>query len=179
MPTTDIDTICAIATSPGKSGVGIVRISGPLSNAIALKILGFSPEPRHAYYSEFLDSNSSLIDRGIAIFFKSPNSYTGEDILELQGHGGYFTLNNLLKAVVDLGARIARPGEFSERSFINGKMDLAQVEAIADLIDASTEHAARSALRTLEGEFSRLIHESVEKITTLRVYLEAAIDFTD
>jgi len=175
----DSDTICAITTPPGKSGVGIVRISGPLCSKIAEGILGFSPVPRHAHYAEFLDSQRTGIDQGIALFFASPNSFTGEDILELQGHGGYFILDILLKEVLKYGARIARPGEFSERAFINGKMDLAQAEAIADLIESSSAEAARSAVRTLQGEFSRLIHTLAESIVELRVYIEASIDFAD
>ncbi|MBT8145918.1 MAG: tRNA uridine-5-carboxymethylaminomethyl(34) synthesis GTPase MnmE, partial [Gammaproteobacteria bacterium] len=176
---TDTDTICAIATPPGRSGVGIVRISGPACQNLSRQILGFVPEPRKAYFTEFHGPDSAVIDRGIAIFFEAPNSFTGEDILELQGHGGIFILNSILKAVLDMGCRMARPGEFSERSFINNKMDLAQVEAIADLINANTEQAAKSAFRTLEGAFSDRINELVTAITELRVYLEAAIDFTD
>ncbi|MBL4819831.1 MAG: tRNA uridine-5-carboxymethylaminomethyl(34) synthesis GTPase MnmE [Gammaproteobacteria bacterium] len=179
MSSTDNDTICAIATPPGKSGIGIVRVSGSSCKEIANKILGFYPNPRHAYFSNFFGKNSIIIDKGIALFFEAPNSFTGEDILELQGHGGSFILNYLLKAVIDNGARIARPGEFSERSFMNSKMDLAQLEAVADLIEASTEQAAKSALRTLDGEFSRLIDELVARILELRVYLEASIDFTE
>ena len=176
---TDTDTICAIATPPGRSGIGIVRVSGPACLSVSLKILGFYPEPRKAYFTEFHDADSEIIDRGIALFFQAPNSFTGEDVLELQGHGGIFILNSILKAALDLDCRMARPGEFSERSFINGKMDLAQVEAIADLINANTEQAAKSAFRTLEGAFSSHINELVASITELRVYLEAAIDFTD
>jgi len=179
MTITDTDTICAIATAPGRSGVGIVRISGPDCLSVSQQILGFSPEPRKAYFTDFHRSDSEIIDRGIAIYFKAPNSFTGEDILELQGHGGYFILNSILKTALEKGCRIARPGEFSERAFLNNKMDLTQVEAIADLINANTEQAARSAFRTLEGEFSRRINELVASITELRIYLEAAIDFTD
>ncbi|MCP5347754.1 MAG: tRNA uridine-5-carboxymethylaminomethyl(34) synthesis GTPase MnmE [Gammaproteobacteria bacterium] len=175
---TDTDTIAAIATPPGRSGVGIVRVSGPLCTGIARQILGFDPPPRKACYSEFL-ANNSVIDKGIALYFQAPNSFTGEDVLELQGHGGVFVLNDLLKATLDLGCRIARPGEFSERAFLNGKMDLTQVEAISDLINASTEQAARSAVRTLEGAFSDRINELVSAITELRIFLEAAIDFSD
>ncbi|MBT8146870.1 MAG: tRNA uridine-5-carboxymethylaminomethyl(34) synthesis GTPase MnmE [Gammaproteobacteria bacterium] len=179
MTITDTDTICAIATPLGRSGVGIVRISGPDCQRLSRQILGFDPKPRKAYFTEFHGPDSSIVDRGIAIYFKAPNSFTGEDILELQGHGGIFILNSILKSVLDMGCRIARPGEFSERSFINNKMDLAQVEAIADLINANTEQAAKSAFRTLEGAFSQRINELVASITELRVYLEAAIDFTD
>ncbi|MEZ5489951.1 MAG: tRNA uridine-5-carboxymethylaminomethyl(34) synthesis GTPase MnmE [Gammaproteobacteria bacterium] len=176
---TNSDTISAIATPPGRSGIGIVRVSGPLCAALTELILGFKPEPRKAYFTEFFDRNSESIDKGIALFFKSPHSFTGEDVLELQGHGGTFVLNRLLKVTLDFGCRIARPGEFSERAFLNGKMDLTQIEAIADLINANTEQAARSAYRTLTGEFSRCIDELVTNITALRVFIEAAIDFTD
>ena len=175
----DTDTICAIATSPGKSGIGVVRVSGPCSKNIARQVLGFDPTPRHAHFSNFLNKKSEIVDQGIALFFDSPNSFTGEDVLELQGHGGSFILNSLLKTMLSHGARMARPGEFSERAFLNSKMDLAQVEAIADLIDASTEQAAKSALRTLEGLFSKIVNELVNKIIELRVFLEAAIDFTE
>lgn len=179
MTITNTDTICAIATPPGRSGIGIIRISGPACRSLSQRILGFIPEPRKAYLTDFLNTDSEVLDRGIAIFFQAPNSFTGEDILELQGHGGVFVLNSILKSVLDMGCRMARPGEFSERSFLNNKMDLTQVEAIADLINANTEQAARSAFRTLEGEFSNRINKLVEGITELRVYLEAAIDFTD
>lgn len=175
----DTDTICAIATPPGRSGVGIVRISGPQSREIANKILHFNPTPRHAHFTNFHDQDSRLIDQGIALFFPSPNSFTGEDVLELQGHGGYFILDFLLNEAIKAGARIARPGEFSERSFLNGKIDLTQAEAIADLIESSSEEAARSAMRTLQGDFSRLIHSLCASIVDLRVYVEAAIDFTE
>ncbi len=179
MTITNTDTISAIATPPGRSGIGIVRLSGPDCNHIARQVLGFQPVPRKAYFTDFLDRNGEVIDKGIALFFKGPNSFTGEDVLELQGHGGIFVLNSILKSTLDLGCRLANPGEFSERSFINNKMDLAQVEAIADLINANSEQAARSAFRTLEGAFSQRIDELTASITELRVYLEAAIDFTD
>ncbi|MBT8147218.1 MAG: tRNA modification GTPase, partial [Gammaproteobacteria bacterium] len=179
MTITNTDTISAIATPPGRSGIGIVRLSGPDCNHIARQVLGFQPVPRKAYFTDFLDRNGEVIDKGIALFFKGPNSFTGEDVLELQGHGGIFVLNSILKSTLDLGCRPANPGEFSERSFINNKMDLAQVEAIADLINANSEQAVRSAFRTLEGAFSQRIDELTASITELRVYLEAAIDFTD
>jgi tRNA modification GTPase len=179
MTITDTDTICAIATPIGRSGVGIIRISGPDCGQIASRLLGFDPEPRKAYFTEFYNKDSETIDKGIALFFRSPNSFTGEDVLELQGHGGIFILNGILKAALGFGCRLARPGEFSERAFLNNKLDLIQVEAIADLINANTEQAARSAFRTLEGEFSRRIDQLVAATTELRVYLEAAIDFTD
>lgn len=176
---TDTDTICAIATPPGRSGVGIVRISGPLSGDIALKILHFLPSPRHAHFTGFYDTDSTLIDQGLALYFPSPNSFTGEDVLELQGHGGYFILDYLLKEAIKAGARIARPGEFSERAFLNDKIDLAQAEAIADLIESSSEEAARSAMRTLQGDFSKLINSLCTAIIELRAYIEAAIDFSE
>ena len=175
----DLDTICAITTPPGRSGVGIIRISGPTSADIANKILCFTPKPRHAHYCPFYEKSSSVIDQGIALFFPGPHSFTGEDVVELQGHGGYFVLDSLLQAVIAAGARIARPGEFTERAFLNNKIDLAQAEAIADLIDSSSKEAARSAMRTLQGEFSRLIETLADSIINLRIYLEAAIDFTD
>lgn len=176
---TDSDTICAIATPPGKGGVGVIRVSGPLSEKIAQHLLHFYPQARHAHYTNFYDSNSELIDKGIVLFFPGPHSFTGEDVLELQGHGGSFVLDRLIKEIMKVGARLARPGEFSERAFLNDKMDLTQAEAIADLIDASSEEAARSAVRTLQGDFSKLIDELANAIIELRVYIEAAIDFTE
>lgn len=176
---TDSDTICAIATAPGRSGVGIVRLSGPQCLPLAKQLLGFEPKPRYAHYCEFHDLSGRVLDQGIALFFPGPNSFTGEDVLELQGHGGMWLLDSLLVTVMEAGARMARPGEFSERAFMNNKLDLAQAEAIADLINASSAEAARSALRTLQGDFSRLIAALAESIIDLRVYLEAAIDFTD
>lgn len=176
---TDGDTICAIATPPGRGGVGIIRVSGPLALDIAQKILHFSPRTRHAHFTDFLDDNSELIDQGIAIYFPAPHSFTGEDVLEFQGHGGAFVLDRLLKNIISAGARLARPGEFSERAFINDKLDLAQAEAIADLIEASSEEAAKSAIKTLQGEFSRLIQTLSDSIIELRVYIEASIDFAE
>lgn len=176
---TDSDTICAIATPPGRGGVGVVRVSGPLAKSIAKTLLHFDPNPRHAHYSSIYDSSNDLIDQGIVIFFPGPNSFTGEDVLELQGHGGSFVLDRLLRETVNCGARLARPGEFSERAFINDKMDLTQAEAIADLIESSSEEAARSAMRTLQGEFSSLINTLGTSITELRVYIEASIDFSE
>jgi tRNA modification GTPase len=173
------DTIAAIATPPGRGGVGIVRVSGPHAKAIAEKILGTCPSPREAKFSPFKDADSSAIDYGIALYFKAPHSYTGEDVLELQGHGGPVVMDLLLQRTLSLGARLARPGEFSERAFLNDKLDLAQAEAIADLIDASSTQAARSALRSLEGEFSARIRSLVEQLTEARIYVEAAIDFPE
>ena len=173
------DTIAAIATPPGRGGVGIIRVSGPKASSIAKAILGKIPQPRYADYLPFLDQNSEVIDSGLALYFIGPNSFTGEDVLELQGHGGPVILDLLLQRVIALGARIAQPGEFSERAFLNDKVDLAQAEAIADLIEAGSEQAAKSAVRSLQGEFSRWIDECVEALTHLRMYVEAAIDFPE
>ncbi|MEE2002694.1 tRNA uridine-5-carboxymethylaminomethyl(34) synthesis GTPase MnmE [Alkalimonas sp. MEB108] len=174
------DTIAAIATATGRAGVGIIRISGPATSQVAQAVLGKVPRARHADYLPFLDSEGSVLDQGIALYFPGPNSFTGEDVLELQGHGGPVLLDMLLRRVIALPqVRIARPGEFSERAFLNDKLDLAQAEAIADLIDASSEQAARSAMHSLQGEFSARIHALVEKVIHLRIYVEAAIDFPD
>lgn len=173
------DTIAAIATAPGQSGVGIVRVSGSDAAAIARQMLGFRPKPRYAHYGPFLDSNGELIDEGIGLFFPNPHSFTGEDVIELQGHGGTVILDLLLRTVCELGARLARPGEFSERAFLNDKLDLTQAEAIADLIESSSEQAARCAVRSLQGVFSRRIDALVDAITHLRIYVEAAIDFPE
>ncbi|SNY48953.1 tRNA modification GTPase trmE [Arsukibacterium tuosuense] len=174
------DTIAALATAPGRAGVGIIRISGPDTKKVAQAILHKLPKPRYAEYLPFFDNEARVLDQGIALFFPGPNSFTGEDVLELQGHGGPVLLDMLLKQVLAApNVRIARPGEFSERAFLNDKLDLAQAEAIADLIDASSVQAARSAMQSLQGEFSRRIHELVEKVIYLRMYVEAAIDFPD
>lgn len=174
------DTIAALATPPGRGGVGILRISGRGAKDVALAVLGKLPKPRYADYLPFRDAEGSTLDQGIALWFPGPNSFTGEDVLELQGHGGPVILDLLLKRVLALpDVRIARPGEFSERAFLNDKLDLAQAEAIADLIDASSEQAARSAMNSLQGAFSLRIHQLVEALTHLRIYVEAAIDFPD
>ena len=174
------DTIAAQATATGRAGVGIIRVSGPAVSAVASAILGKIPKPRTAEYLPFLDEQKQTLDQGIALYFPGPNSFTGEDVLELQGHGGPVLLDMLLRRVLDIkDVRIARPGEFSERAFLNDKLDLTQAEAIADLIDASSEQAARSAMHSLQGEFSRKIHDLVEKVIYLRIYVEAAIDFPD
>ncbi|NPE58207.1 tRNA uridine-5-carboxymethylaminomethyl(34) synthesis GTPase MnmE [Dickeya dadantii] len=174
------DTIVAQATPPGRGGVGILRISGRTAAAVAQAVLGKLPKPRYADYLPFHDADGSVLDQGIALWFPGPNSFTGEDVLELQGHGGPVILDLLLKRIVALpDVRIARPGEFSERAFLNDKLDLAQAEAIADLIDASSEQAARSAVNSLQGVFSTRIHQLVEALTHLRIYVEAAIDFPD
>ena len=175
----DNDTISAIATPQGRGGIGIVRISGPLTSQIATSICGELPEPRIATSAKFKDSNGNVLDEGIALFFPKPNSFTGEDVLELQGHGGLYVLNSLLRCSLDHGCRIARPGEFTERAFLNDKLDLLQAEAVADLIDANSEQAMRSALRTLQGVFSAHVNALVEKITAVRIHVEAAIDFSD
>ncbi|WP_372832445.1 tRNA uridine-5-carboxymethylaminomethyl(34) synthesis GTPase MnmE [Pontibacterium sp.] len=175
----DQDTIAAQATPPGRGGVGIIRVSGKQAQAIARDILGLEPKPRYAHYGPFMDGSGNQIDQGIALYFPGPNSFTGEDVLELQGHGGPIIMDFILRRVLELGARLARPGEFSERAFLNDKLDLAQAEAIADLIDSSSEQAARCALRSLQGEFSNRIHELVESLIQLRIYVEAAIDFPE
>jgi len=173
------DTIAAIATATGRGGVGIIRVSGKNVTAIANSIIKISLKPRQAHYCDFYSADNQIIDQGLAIFFPNPHSFTGEDILELQGHGGPVVLDMLLNTVLKLGARLARPGEFSERAFLNDKIDLAQAEAIADLIDASTEQAARNALHSLQGVFSKRIHLLVEALIQLRIYVEAAIDFPE
>ncbi|RVU31753.1 tRNA uridine-5-carboxymethylaminomethyl(34) synthesis GTPase MnmE [Neptunomonas marina] len=173
------DTIAAQATAPGRGGVGIVRVSGPKAQAIAQEVLGMLPAPRHAHYGVFLDANGAELDEGIALFFPGPNSFTGEDVLELQGHGGPIVIDFLLQRVQALGARLARPGEFSERAFLNDKMDLTQAEAIADLIDSASQQAARCALRSLQGEFSKRVDVLLESLIQLRIYVEAAIDFPE
>ncbi len=173
------DTIVAPATPPGRGGIAIVRVSGPLVNQIANNVLGYLPSPRQAVYLPFLDGMGNAMDEGIALLFTQPNSFTGEDVLELHGHGGPAVVDLLLKHIVQLGARLARPGEFSERAFLNDKIDLAQAEAIADLIDAASEQAARSALRSLQGEFSKKINTLLEALIRLRMYVEAAIDFAE
>ncbi|MCL1079406.1 tRNA uridine-5-carboxymethylaminomethyl(34) synthesis GTPase MnmE [Parashewanella spongiae] len=174
------DTIVAQATAPGRGGVGIIRVSGPEVTRVAQSILGYTPKVRYADYCEFKDSDGQVIDQGIALFFKAPNSFTGEDVLELQGHGGQVVLDMLIKRVLETNnVRTAKPGEFSEQAFMNDKLDLTQAEAIADLIDASSEQAAKSALHSLQGEFSAQIHQLVDQVTNLRLYVEAAIDFPD
>lgn len=180
MVTDSTDTIAAQATAPGRAGVGIIRISGPAAKNVAQAILGYIPEPRKADYTNFKNQSKQLIDAGIAIYFKAPHSFTGEDVLELQGHGGPVVLDMLLKEILNVEkVRIAKPGEFSERAFLNDKMDLAQAEAISDLINASSEQAAKSALLSMQGEFSKQIHILVDQITHLRMYVEAAIDFPE
>ncbi len=173
------ETIAALATAPGRGGIGIIRVSGILASKIAETVLGKVPPPRMAEYLPYLDESGEVLDIGLALYFPAPNSFTGEDVLELQGHGGPVVLDLLLKRVYGLGARPARPGEFSERAFLNNKMDLTQAEAIADLIDCASEQAARLAVRSLQGEFSKQVHVLVGLITELRVYVESAIDFPE
>ncbi|MDZ7803370.1 MAG: tRNA uridine-5-carboxymethylaminomethyl(34) synthesis GTPase MnmE [Thiohalophilus sp.] len=173
------DTIAALATPPGRGGVGIIRVSGPACAAIAGAVLGHLPRPRQAEYLPFYDSAGQAIDTGLALWFPRPHSFTGEDVLELHGHGGPVVMDMLLTRVIELGARLARAGEFSERAFLNDKLDLAQAEAVADLIEAGSEQAARSAQRSLQGVFSDWIHSVVEQLTELRIYVEAAIDFPE
>lgn len=174
------DTIVAQATAPGRGGVGIVRVSGPAAERVAEIVLGRLPRVRYAEYLPFKDEQGQPLDQGIALLFKAPNSFTGEDVLELQGHGGPVILDMLIRRILQIeGIRPARPGEFSERAFLNDKLDLAQAEAIADLIEASSEQAARSAMHSLQGQFSGKIQQLVESLTRLRIYVEAAIDFPD
>ncbi|MBZ0072950.1 MAG: tRNA uridine-5-carboxymethylaminomethyl(34) synthesis GTPase MnmE [Thiohalobacteraceae bacterium] len=173
------DTIAAIATPPGRGGIGIVRVSGPDVPSLAQVLLGRLPAPRRAELHTFADARGAQIDHGLALYFPAPHSFTGEPVLELQGHGGPVVMDLLLARVLELGARLARPGEFSQRAFLNDKLDLAQAEAIADLIDAGTAQAARAAMRSLAGEFSQRIHTLVEALIRLRMYVEAAIDFPE
>ncbi|MGY1489143.1 tRNA uridine-5-carboxymethylaminomethyl(34) synthesis GTPase MnmE [Methylobacillus pratensis] len=174
-----VDTIAAIATAPGSGGIGVVRISGPSSQSIAEAMLGHCPAPRHAAYLAFRDEHYALIDQGIAIYYPGPHSYTGEDVLELQAHGGPALMQILLKRCLALGARQAEPGEFTRRAYLNDKLDLAQAEAVADLINAATEAAARSAVKSLSGEFSARIHGLLQQLIDLRLYVEACLDFPE
>jgi tRNA modification GTPase len=173
------DTIAAIATPPGRGGIGVVRVSGSRAGAIAQGIGGDVPAPRHATFCDFRARDGGVIDRGLAIYFPGPRSYTGEDVLELQGHGGPVVMQELLRRCVELGARIADPGEFTRRAYLNDRLDLAQAESVADLIDASSVEAARSAARSLTGEFSARIHEVVDALLDLRTHVEACIDFPE
>lgn len=175
----DTDTIAAIATAPGRGGVGIIRISGSKARELGETITGLALEPRHAHFSSFHSHSGTALDSGIALLFPGPNSFTGEDVVELQAHGGPIVLDLLLQELCNRGARQARPGEFSERAYLNNKIDLAQAEAIADLINSTTEQAALNATRSLQGEFSNKIDELVTMVTRLRVYVEAAIDFPE
>ncbi len=174
-----VDTIAAIATAPGSGGIGVVRVSGPACREIAQAVLGECPAPRHAAYLPFHDADGSLIDRGIAIYYAAPHSYTGEDVLELQAHGGTALMQLLLRRCIALGACQAEPGEFTRRAYLNDKLDLAQAEAVADVISAATEEAARSAVRSLSGEFSHRIHALRDRMIDLRLYVEACLDFPE
>ncbi len=173
------DTIAAIASAPGVAGVGVLRVSGPAAPAIARALLGRAPQPRHAHFAAFHDGVGELIDHGLLLHFPAPASYTGEHVLELQGHGSQVLLDALLRRVCELGARLARPGEFTERAFLNGKLDLAQAEAVADLIAARSQAGARAALRSMEGVFSRKVDALLQSLIALRVHIEAAIDFPE
>jgi tRNA modification GTPase len=173
------ETIAAIATAPGRGGIGIVRVAGPEALRIAQAVTGKQATPRLASFASFRDHDGAIIDSGIVIHFSAPSSFTGDDVVEFQGHGGPVVLDMILERVISLGARIARPGEFSERAYLNGKIDLAQAEAIADLIDSSSREAARGASRSLQGEFSDLVNALVEEVTRLRIFVEACIDFPE
>ena len=173
------DTIAAIASAPGAAGVGVLRVSGPAAPAIAQTLLGRAPQPRHAHFAAFRDGAGELIDRGLLLYFPAPASYTGEHVLELQGHGSAVLLDALLRRCCELGARLARPGEFTERAFLNGKLDLAQAEAVADLIAARSQAGARAALQSMEGVFSRKVGALLQALIALRVHIEAAIDFPE
>jgi tRNA modification GTPase len=176
---TPSDTIVAIGTAPGRGGIGILRVSGRDCRTIAAGLLGRVPQPRTAELHRFLDAAGDAIDEGIALFFPGPASFTGEDVLELHGHGGPVVMDLLLQRVLELGARAAAPGEFTQRAFLNDKLDLAQAEAIADLIDSGSAEAARAALRSLQGEFSSQVHDLAEAVLELRMWVEAAIDFPE
>ena len=173
------DTIAALATPPGRGGIGIVRVSGPAAPRIALAVIGELPSPRQAQFARFKDSRGELIDEGLALYFPAPNSYTGEHVLELHGHGGPVVMGELLSACLDCGARLAEPGEFTRRAFLEGQLDLAQAESVADLIDAASREAARSALRSLTGEFSSAIATLQRKLIDLRALTEAQLDFPE
>jgi tRNA modification GTPase len=181
MPSGDIarDTIAAVATPAGKGGIGVVRVSGPQAPGIARAILGGVPAPRHATFASFRDAQGERIDQGIALYFPAPHSYTGEPVLELQGHGGPVVMQHLLRACLDAGARLAEPGEFTRRAFLEGKLDLAQAEAVADLIDAASREAARSALRSLSGDFSTAVRALLAELIELRALTEAMLDFPE
>lgn len=174
-----VDTIAAIATAQGRGGVGVIRVSGRDIGAIVYGVLGKQPAARQATYSNFLDRGGEILDQGIALYFPAPHSYTGEDVLELQGHGGVAVLQLLLRRCLDLGARLAQPGEFTRRAFLNDKLDLAQAESVADLIDATTTEAARSAMRSLHGDFSAAVRRLVDELVHLRMLVEAMLDFPE
>jgi tRNA modification GTPase len=173
------DTVAAVSTAPGRGGIGVVRVSGPRAPDIAAGLLGRVPEPRRAELHDFAAGDGTAIDTGLALYFPAPHSFTGEDVLELHGHGGPVVLDLLLQRVLELGARPAAPGEFTQRAYLNDKLDLAQAEAVADLIDSGSAQAARAALRSLAGEFSLRVHELAERVLELRLWIEAAIDFPE
>ena len=173
------DTIAAIATAPGRGGVGVIRISGSNLLPFAFALTGKTPKPRYATLADFKAADGATVDSGLLLYFPNPHSFTGEDVLELQGHGGPVVMQMLLARCLDLGARLAEPGEFSRRAFLNGKLDLAQAEAVADLIDAATASAARSAVRSLQGEFSQAIHALTDELINLRMLVEATLDFPE
>ena len=177
--TMNTDTICAIATPSGTGGIGVIRVSGPTVSALALAVLGRLPVPRFATRSRFRDEQGQGLDDGIALFFPGPASFTGEDVLELQGHGSPVVLDRLLKSLLARGARLARPGEFTERAFLHGKIDLVQAEAVADLIESTHEAAARAAFRTLQGAFSEALNTLHDRLVKLRTHVEAGLDFPD
>lgn len=179
MEQSEQDVIAAIATPPGKGGVGIVRVSGPTLYCLARALIGRDPLPRKATLAQFLDSQGNSLDEGIVLYFPAPASFTGEDVLELQGHGGPVVMQLLLKRCLELGARLAHPGEFTKRAFLNGKLDLAQAEGVADIIEASSEAALRSALRSFRGEFSSLVRALGNELIDLRMLVEAMFDFPE
>jgi len=173
------ETIVALATPPGRGGIAVVRLSGSSVEQLAIELMGNLPRPRQASLRNFRQQDGSIIDQGLGLYFPAPGSYTGESVLELHTHGSPVVVQMLIRRCLDLGARMARPGEFSERAFLSGQLDLAQAEAVADLIESSTEIAARSALNALRGEFSRQVHHLADNLTRLRIYVEAAMDFPE
>lgn len=177
--TLKVETICAIASAIGQSGIGIIRVSGPLARSIAKQILQTDLKPRYAYYGAFYGNDNSIIDKGVAILFSAPNSFTGEDVVEFHGHGGSSVLRKLLETIIESNVRLAEPGEFTKRAFLNGKMDLIQAEAVQDLIQSNSEESALSAVRSLTGEFSAKINKILSELVSLRVFVEATIDFSD
>ena len=177
--TLKVETICAIASAIGQSGIGIIRVSGPLARSIAKQILHTDIKPRYAYYGEFYGNDNSIVDKGVAILFSAPNSFTGEDVVEFHGHGGSSVLRKLLETIIESNVRLAEPGEFTKRAFLNGKMDLIQAEAVQDLIQSNSEESALSAVRSLTGEFSAKINKILSELVSLRVFVEATIDFSD
>ena len=177
--TLKVETICAIASAIGQSGIGIIRVSGPLARSIAKQILHTDIKPRYAYYGGFYGNDNSIVDKGVAILFSAPNSFTGEDVVEFHGHGGSSVLRKLLETIIESNVRLAEPGEFTKRAFLNGKVDLIQAEAVQDLIQSNSEESALSAVRSLTGEFSAKINKILSELVSLRVFVEATIDFSD